>query len=54
MRCLRFALSDARDRGFPIRNNVYMLVGDGGNIVVQTGEQVTYALWAALDDIVEL
>ena len=23
----------------PIRNNVYMLVGDGGNIVVQTGEQ---------------
>lgn len=23
----------------PIRNNVYMLVGDGGNIVVQTGDQ---------------
>ena len=23
----------------PIRNSVYMLVGDGGNIVVQTGEQ---------------
>ena len=23
----------------PIRNNVYMLVGDGGNLVVQTGDQ---------------
>ncbi|HSR06669.1 MAG TPA: MBL fold metallo-hydrolase [Bryobacteraceae bacterium] len=24
---------------FPVRENVYMLVGDGGNIVVQTGDQ---------------
>jgi cyclase len=24
---------------FPVRDNIYMLLGDGGNIVVQTGEQ---------------
>ena len=30
---------DGQVHVLPIRNNVYMLVGDGGNIVVQTGEQ---------------
>ena len=29
---------------FPIRNNVYMLVGDEGNIVVQTGEQGAFVV----------
>lgn len=28
----------------PVRDNVYMLVGDGGNIVVQTGEQGTFVV----------
>jgi len=28
----------------PIRNNVYMLVGDGGNIVVQTGDQGAFVV----------
>jgi cyclase len=28
----------------PIRNNVYMLVGDGGNIVVQTGDQAPFVV----------
>jgi len=28
----------------PIRENVYMLVGDGGNIVVQTGDQGTFVV----------
>ena len=28
----------------PIRNNVYMLVGDGGNIVVQTGDQGPFVI----------
>jgi glyoxylase-like metal-dependent hydrolase (beta-lactamase superfamily II) len=30
---------DGQIHVFAVRNNVYMLVGDGGNIVVQTGEQ---------------
>jgi cyclase len=29
---------------FPVRDNVYMLVGDGGNIVVQTGDQGTFVV----------
>ncbi|PWT99912.1 MAG: hypothetical protein C5B51_26160 [Terriglobia bacterium] len=29
---------------FPIRDNVYLLAGDGGNIVVQTGEQGTFVV----------
>ena len=29
---------------FPIRNNVHMLVGDGANIVVQTGEQGAFVV----------
>jgi cyclase len=29
---------------FPIRDNVYMLVGDGGNIVVQTGDQGAFVV----------
>jgi glyoxylase-like metal-dependent hydrolase (beta-lactamase superfamily II) len=29
---------------FPIRNNVYMLVGDGGNIVVQTGTEGAFVV----------
>jgi glyoxylase-like metal-dependent hydrolase (beta-lactamase superfamily II) len=28
----------------PVRDNVYMLVGDGGNIVVQTGDQGTFVV----------
>ena len=28
----------------PIRNNVYMLVGDGANIVVQTGEEGAFVV----------
>ena len=28
----------------PVRNNVYMLVGDGGNIVVQTGDQGAFVV----------
>jgi cyclase len=28
----------------PVRNNVHMLVGDGGNIVVQTGDQGTFVV----------
>ena len=28
----------------PVRNNVYMLVGDGGNIVVQTGDQGVFVV----------
>src|SRR5262245_25991025 len=30
---------DGRIHVLPVRNSVYMLVGDGGNIVVQTGDQ---------------
>jgi glyoxylase-like metal-dependent hydrolase (beta-lactamase superfamily II) len=29
---------------FPLRNNVYMLVGDGGNIVVQLGDQGAFVV----------
>ena len=29
---------------WPLRNNVYLLVGDGGNIVVQTGEQGAFVV----------
>ena len=29
---------------WPIRDNVYMLVGDGGNIVVQTGDQGAFVV----------
>ena len=28
----------------PVRDNVYMLVGDGGNIVVQTGDQGAFVV----------
>src|SRR3984893_19463955 len=28
----------------PVRENVYMLVGDGGNIVVQTGDQGAFVV----------
>ncbi|MSO30528.1 MAG: MBL fold metallo-hydrolase [Acidobacteria bacterium] len=39
--------SDPRDgqvHVFPVRDNIYMLVGDGGNIVVQTGEQGAFVV----------
>jgi len=29
---------------FPLRNNVYLLVGDGGNIVVETGDQGAFVV----------
>jgi cyclase len=35
---------DGQVHVLPIRNNVYMLVGDGGNIVVQTGDQGTFVV----------
>jgi glyoxylase-like metal-dependent hydrolase (beta-lactamase superfamily II) len=35
---------DGQIHVLPIRNNVYMLVGDGGNIVVQTGEQGAFVV----------
>jgi glyoxylase-like metal-dependent hydrolase (beta-lactamase superfamily II) len=35
---------DGQIHVWPIRNNVYMLVGDGGNIVVQTGEQGAFVV----------
>ena len=35
---------DGQVHVLPIRNNVYMLVGDGGNIVVQTGEQGPFVI----------
>ncbi|HZM95022.1 MAG TPA: hypothetical protein VFB92_16445 [Vicinamibacterales bacterium] len=38
---------DARDGNvhiLPVRDNVYMLVGDGGNIVVQTGDQGAFVV----------
>ncbi len=38
---------------FPIRNNVYMLVGDGGNIVVQTGEQGAFVVDTGLGKLAE-
>ena len=31
--------TDGQIHVMPLRNNVYLLVGDGGNVVVQTGEQ---------------
>jgi len=36
--------NDGEIHVFPIRNNVYMLVGDGGNIVVQTGDQGAFVV----------
>jgi glyoxylase-like metal-dependent hydrolase (beta-lactamase superfamily II) len=35
---------DGQIHVFPVRNNVHMLVGDGGNIVVQTGDQGTFVV----------
>ena len=35
---------DGQVHVLPIRNNVYMLVGDGGNIVVQTGDQGPFVI----------
>ena len=35
---------DGKIHVLPIRNNVYMLVGDGGNIVVQTGDQGAFVV----------
>jgi cyclase len=35
---------DGQVHVLPIRNTVYMLVGDGGNIVVQTGEQGPFVI----------
>lgn len=35
---------DGQIHVWPIRNNVYMLVGDGGNIVVQTGTQGAFVV----------
>ena len=35
---------DGQVHVLPVRNNVYMLVGDGGNIVVQTGDQGTFVV----------
>jgi glyoxylase-like metal-dependent hydrolase (beta-lactamase superfamily II) len=35
---------DGQVHVLPIRNNVYMLVGDGGNIVVQTGDQGAFVV----------
>ncbi|MEQ1947811.1 MAG: hypothetical protein ABL995_11515 [Bryobacteraceae bacterium] len=36
--------NDGQIHVLPIRNNVYMLVGDGGNIVVQTGDQGAFVV----------
>lgn len=35
---------DGQIHVLPVRNNVYMLVGDGGNIVVQTGSQGAFVV----------
>lgn len=35
---------DGNIHTFPIRDNIYMLVGDGGNIVVQTGDQGAFVV----------
>src|SRR4029450_11881431 len=35
---------DSEIHVLPIRENVYMLVGDGGNIVVQTGDQGAFVV----------
>ncbi len=35
---------DGQIHVFPVRDNVYMLVGDGGNIVVQTGDQGAFVV----------
>jgi cyclase len=36
--------NDGEIHVLPIRNNVYMLVGDGGNVVVQTGAQGAFVV----------
>jgi glyoxylase-like metal-dependent hydrolase (beta-lactamase superfamily II) len=36
--------SDGEIHVLPVRNNVYMLVGDGSNIVVQTGDQGAFVV----------
>jgi glyoxylase-like metal-dependent hydrolase (beta-lactamase superfamily II) len=36
--------ADGRIHVLPVRDNVYMLVGDGGNIVVQTGDQGAFVV----------
>jgi cyclase len=38
------APGDGRIHVLPVRNNVYMLIGDGGNIVVQTGDQGAFVV----------
>jgi glyoxylase-like metal-dependent hydrolase (beta-lactamase superfamily II) len=38
------APADGRIHVLPVRDNVYMLVGDGGNIVVQTGDQGAFVV----------
>ena len=35
---------DGQIHVFPVRDNIYMLVGDGGNIVVQTGDQGAFVV----------
>jgi len=35
---------DGEIHTFPLRNNLYMLVGDGGNIVVQVGDQGAFVV----------
>ena len=35
---------DGQIHVFPVRNNVHLLVGDGGNIVVQTGDQGAFVV----------
>jgi glyoxylase-like metal-dependent hydrolase (beta-lactamase superfamily II) len=35
---------DGEIHAFPVRDNIYMLVGDGGNIVVQTGDQGAFVV----------
>ncbi len=37
-------LHDGQIRVLPLRNNVYMLVGDGGNIVVQVGDEGAFVV----------
>ncbi len=38
------APTDGRVHVLPVRDNVYMLVGDGGNIVLQTGDQGAFVV----------
>jgi cyclase len=35
---------DGDVHAFPVRDNIYMLLGDGGNIVVQTGDQGAFVV----------